>query len=463
MTQIDRRHLLGLAAAGGLAGLLPKAARAQASAAPVLVRGSTVLTMVPGDDEPRRADLLVRDGRIAQIAPTIAAPAGADVIDGTGCVTMPGFVDAHTHGAITQMRGLFGATQETRFFQRVSRLQAQYRPEDTYLGMHLGAVESVASGITTVADFFDGVRDRDHALAGLRALRDAPVRGRLYYGQKSKTTADPIDLAHLEALQAELPSMSDGGRLSLGIAWRLPPNLDDEAAWTVKMREVEAGRRLGLPVQVHVSGQGPAMFDALIRRRLLFPALAVIHGSDARPDQLAALNESGASLVLTPLSEQRVGFGLTRYDRYRGVRRLGLGIDGIALAGTADMFTTLRVLSLVETGGARDETAVEPRRLLALATRGGAEALGLGDEIGSLTIGRRADLQMIDLSALNLVGDDGGDPSALLVHSARPGNVALVMVGGRIVKRDFELLGIDLGKLVQDARASIRGVLDRAK
>ena len=463
MTKLHRRDALTLAAAAGASALLPRRAAAQAPAPAVLIRGSQLLTMAPGEDEPRVADLLVREGRIAEIAPAIAPPPGAAVIEGAGTVTMPGFVDAHTHGAIGQMRGLFRGTAASRFFPLSSRLLAHYRPEDTYLGMHLSAVESAASGVTTLADFFDTVRDRDHAEAGWRALRDAPLRARLLYGARSKAADEPIDLAHLESLQAGWPQLSEGGRLSLGMAWRLPAKLDDEAAWAVKVREVEVARRLGLPVQVHVSGQPLPMFDALIRRRLLFPALGVVHASDARPDQLAALDASGASLVLTPLSEQRVGFGITRLDRYRGIRRLGLGFDGSALAGSADMFTTMRFLALTETGGARDETAVDPRRLLQLATRGGAEALGLSDEIGSLTVGRRADLQMIDLAALNFAGFDGGDPSALLVHSGRPGNVSLVMVGGRIVKRDFELVGIDLAKLMADARASIRGVLERAR
>lgn len=455
--------MLALGAAAGGAALLGGKVSAQEASRPILIRGSTVLTMEPGRDEPRIADILVQNGRIAEVAPTIGGPPNAEVIDGSGSVTMPGFVDAHTHGAISQMRGLFRGTATSKFFPLVNRLQAHYRPTDTYLGMHLGAVEAAASGITTVADFFDAVHDREHAEAGLRALRDAPIRARLYYGMKSKVTADPIDLTHLESLQGAWSRLPDEGRLSLGMAWRLPAKLDDEAAWGVKLQELAAARRLGLPVQVHVSGQPLPMFDALIRRGLLFPALSLIHASDARPDQLAALNEARASLVITPLTEHRVGYGTTRLDRYAPVRRLGLGIDGSALAGTADMFANLRFLALTETGGARDETAADPLRLLTLATRGGAEALGLAGEIGSLTVGRRADLQMIDLSALNFAGFDGGDPCSLLVHSGRPGNVSLVMVDGRIVKRDFELLGIDLAKLLADARASIRGVLERAK
>ncbi|MDF9861254.1 cytosine/adenosine deaminase-related metal-dependent hydrolase [Methylorubrum pseudosasae] len=146
---------------------------------------------------------------------------------------------------------------------------------------------------------------------------------------KSKTTADPIDLAHVEEWQRGWAQRSAGGRLSLGLAWRLPQDLDDAQAWTIKQREWDAARRLGLPMQVHVSGTVPgraaAMFDALIGRRMLHPSLQVIHATDARDDQLAALEEAGSGLVVTPLTEHRVGYGLTRIDRFAGTRRLGFG------------------------------------------------------------------------------------------------------------------------------------------
>jgi len=431
-----------------------------------LIRGGYVMTMDAGRGDLPGADILVRDGRIAGIGRGLAVPEGAAVVEAGGMVVLPGFVDAHTHGAISQMRGLYGNTRETAFFTVTNRLLAHYTPEDTYIGMLLSAVESAASGITTTADFFDNVRDRAHAEAGLRALQDAPVRARLLYGMKSKTDADPIDLAHVAEWQQGWAERSAGGRLSLGLAWRLPQDLDDAAAWVIKAREWETARRLDLPMQVHVSGTVPgratAMFDALIARRMLHAGLQVVHGTDARDDQLAALEEAGAGLVVTPLTEHRVGYGPTRIDRFDGVRRRGFGIDGSALAGATDMFALMRLAALTQAGAARDETAVRPRHLLEWATAGGARALGLDAQTGSLVPGRAADLQLVRLDSLNLAGFDGGDPSALLVYSARPEDVVAVMVEGRFVKRDGRLAGFDAATLLDRARQSLRGVRARA-
>ncbi|GJE67917.1 Atrazine chlorohydrolase [Methylorubrum aminovorans] len=431
-----------------------------------LIRGGYVMTMDPGRGDLPGADILVRDGRIAEIGPGLPVPAGAEVIEAANCVVLPGFVDAHTHGSISQMRGLYGATAETAFFPVTNRLSAHYAPEDTYVGILLSAVESAASGITTSANFFDLVRDRDHAEAGLKALQDAPIRARLLYGMKSKTAADAIDLDHVEEWRRGWEGRSAGGLLSLGVAWRLPGALDDAAAWAIKTREWETARSLGLPLQVHVSGTVPgraeAMFDALIAREMLRPGLQVIHATDARPDQLEALEAAGAGLVVTPLSEHRVGYGLTRLDGFAGVSRLGFGIDGSGLAGFTDMFALMRLAALTMAGAARDEKAAQPRRLLELATLGGARALGLDAEVGVLAPGRKADLQAVRFDALNLAGFDGGDPSSLLVYSGRPENVALVMLGGRVVKRDGHLVGVDVPALLARARRSIRAVRARA-
>jgi cytosine/adenosine deaminase-related metal-dependent hydrolase len=466
---VTRRRDIGALLAGATGGVITggaSSARAEERSGATLLRGAHVLTLDPELGDIAGGDVLVRGDRIAAIGKGLPTPEGATVIEAAGTVVMPGFVDAHTHGSISQMRGLYRNAEGSEFFPVTTRLAAHYMPEDTYTGMLLSALESAASGITTVVDFFDNVQNPEHAEAGLRALREAPTRGRLLYGMASKTTNDSIDLAHLEAWHQRWAELSEEGRISLGMAWRLPADLDDAAAWRTKMREWDTARRLGLPVQVHVSatvpGRAEAMFDALIARRLLFPGLQVIHATDARPDHLAALEAAGAGFVVTPLTEHRVGYGLTRIDRFAGVSRLGFGIDGSALAGFTDMFALMRLAALTQAGAARDEKAVQPRRVIELATIGGARALGLEAEIGTLTPGKRADLQAVRLDRLNLAGFQGGDPSALLLYSARPDDVALVMVGGRIAQRYGRLQGADLPAVLNLARRSIAAVRQRA-
>jgi cytosine/adenosine deaminase-related metal-dependent hydrolase len=218
-----------------------------------------------------------------------------------------------------------------------------------------------------------------------------------------------------------------------------------------------------LPIQVHVSGDARAMFDALIDRQYLSPSLTVIHASDALPQQLNALQKSGGGLVLTPVSEQRVGYGLTLLNHFQDVERQGLGIDGNALSGGANMFETLRTAALTESGKAKDETLPDARQLLALATRRSAESIGLGELTGTLEEGKRADIQIINPNTLNMAGFGGGDPAALIVYSAQPENVETVIVDGRIIKADGKLQGINLEEQLRATNASAKKLLEHSE
>lgn len=448
-----RRWLL-VALLGGLAALH---AGARGASADVLIHGGHVMTMDPAVGDIEAGEVLIRGGRIAAVGRGLQAE-GARRIDARGQIVLPGFVDTHSHLWITTMRGQFRNAQG-QFFPVSSRLAAAMTPADVHTAMFAGVLEQLDGGITTTADFFDNVLTRAHGEAGLRALQEAGGRALLFYGGPDKTTAREIDVEHLGALaRAQAPD----ARVRLGLAWRLPRDRGDAGNWAMRQREYDAARELGLPIQVHVSGEPGPMFDALVERGYLFPGLTVVHATDASPAHLAALEQAGASLALTPLSEHRVGYGLTRLDHFQAVSRQGLGIDGNSLAGSADMFATLRLAALTWSGGARDEGAPDPRALLELATRRGAEAVGLGGEVGTLARGRRADVQIIDPAALNLGGFGGGDPAALLVYSARPENVRTVLVDGRVVKQDGRLVGVDLPALLQRAQASARALLGHA-
>lgn len=427
----------------------------QARAGDILIRDGYVMTFDPALGDIEGGDVRIRDGRIHEVGRDLDAE-GAQVIEAKGAVVLPGFVDTHSHLWITTMRGQFRNGDE-KFFPVSSKLAGAMTAEDIHTAMYTGAVELIHGGITTTADFFDNVLSRDHGEAGARALEDAGVRAILFYGGPDKTTKSQIDLEHLEAL-----ARRHKDRVRLGLAWRLPRQLDDAGNWAMRQREYDTARQLGLPMQVHVSGQPGPMFDALIARGYLYPGLTVVHATDASPAQLEALKAAGGSLALTPLSEHRVAYGLTRIDHFASVTRQGFGIDGNALAGSADMFATMRLAALTWSGGARDEAAPSPRALLELATRRGAEAVGLGEETGTLTPGKRADIQIIDLGGINFSGFGGGDPAALLVYSGRPENVREVFVDGHLLKHNGRLTGVDAETLQSKADASARSLLQRA-
>jgi 5-methylthioadenosine/S-adenosylhomocysteine deaminase len=430
------------------------AAPPQARAADaLLISGGYVMTMEPATGDLARADILVRDGRIVAVGHDLDA-AGAQRIDVKGQIVLPGFVDTHSHLWSTSMRGRFRNTVDSQYFPVNEALAGSMRPADIEIAILVGALELLQSGITTTAEYFDNVQGPAHAQAALRALDTAGIRARLYYGGPDKSTRHPIDLADLQRLAETPRHAAPDARVTLGLAWRLPRDREDAGNWAMRQHEYHTARHLGLPIQVHASVEPGPILDALQAGGYLASGVEVVHATDATPAQLAAIDAAGASLSLTPVSEHRVGYGLTRLSHFARVRRQGLGIDGNALSGSGDMYANLRLAALTESGGAGDEIAVSPRALLELATRRGAEALGMGGMTGRIAPGLRADLQIISLEALNLAAAPQDDPAALIVYSARPENVSTVIVDGIVRKRDGKLVGVDVNALLERFRAS---------
>lgn len=464
---ITRRRLLGGITAIAGSSLLPSAYANATTATSATtadsrgqqarrwcIRNATVLTMEQGQAPLTNADVWVVDGRIEAVGQQLEV-GDAEVIDGQGCIVMPGLVDTHNHMWQTQMRGMFGQSQERLFFPVTKQLAEHFRPEDTWVGEYLAAMENVNAGVTTSNDFFDNNRDPAHSEAALEALAASPLRARLLFGNQSKTTDTMIDLARLSELNRHWEDYSHQGRLSLGLAWRLPSDLNDQAAMAMKRREYELAREMQLPISVHVSGEAHHdMFQQLIDGNFLYPQLQVVHATDAREEHMQALNAAGASLSLTPVTEHRVGYGITRLSHFSRVERQGLGIDGNALAGAGDMFSVMKTAALTEIAASGDETSVDCQRVVALATSMAAESIDMADEIGTLTPGKQADLIMLDTQAVNL-GMMPSDPAAFIVFAATPANVSLVSIGGRLAKREGKLLGLDQALLNARLSASL--------
>lgn len=432
---------------------------ASVSAAPqniLLIRQGYLLPMTAkGQDQPS-TDILIRNNQIVQIGKNLVA-ADAKIIDAQGKYVMPGFVDAHNHLWVTTMRGQF-RNKQGKFFPVSNKLAKEMQPDDIWQAMYSGSLELLQSGVTTTGDFFDNIRCPAWGDAGFRALKKSGIRAIMYYGGPDKSTKNMIDLTHL----AELKKQSTD-RIQLGLGWRIPRDLSSQQNWAMRDKEYRFAVQHNLPIQVHVSGDARAMFDSLIDRQYLSPLLTVIHASDALPQQLNALQKSGGGLVLTPVSEQRVGYGLTILNQFEVVERQGFGIDGNALSGGANMFETLRTVALTESGEAKDETLPDPRELLTLATRRSAESIGLGELTGTLEEGKRADIQIINPNTLNMAGFGGGDPAALIVYSAQPENVETVIVDGRIIKADGKLQEVNLEEQLRATNASAKKLLEHSE
>ncbi|HZF29501.1 MAG TPA: amidohydrolase family protein, partial [Gammaproteobacteria bacterium] len=310
---------------------------------------------------------------------------------------------------------------------------------------------------TFVHDWCHNVRSPEYAAADLKALGESGLRARFSYGTPTGASNDaPIDVEDLRRLRGRWDEHSSGGRITLGLAWR-------GAASEASLRDYSVAKELGLPISVHANNfqSSAGGIAALAARKLLGPDVQVIHAVWTTPEEIDALASSGASVSVSPYTELRIGFGFPTPAAFLAAGiPVGLSVDTPALSGNADMFAIMKAVQNIENGRALDEAKLTARRVLELATIGGARSMGLDREIGSLVPGKRADLIMVNTRQVNMGYIT--EPAHLLVEAAQPANVDTVVVDGRILKRGGALTAVEVGPILDEAAESYQSLRKKA-
>ena len=428
-----------------------------------VIRNAYLLTMDADLGDIARGAIHVKDGAILAVGAEVAAP-GARAVDGTGMIVMPGLVDTHWHMWNTLFRSFAGEKQEEGYFPTVARFGQQMTADDVFQSTRLSAAEAINSGITFVHSWCHNVRSPAHAEADVRALAETGIRARHSCGwPQGLPDTESADQKPIESLAKNWNGWSPDGLLTLGIAWR-----GQFRAGPIKPEvyqpEFDNARKLGLPITVHVASSSKLVnqIEPLYKANLLGKDVQLIHTIAASPAELDMMKESGCAVSVSPGSELRIGFGFPQTSEMlaRGIP-LGISVDTEALVGSSNLFAVLKLARMVENAKAASEFKMSARRALELGTIEGARSMGLGDKIGSLKIGKRADLIMINTDALNMALMT--DPAHLVLECTEPENVDTVVVDGRVLKRGGKLVAIDAHKVVAEARVALAGVRERTK
>ena len=430
-----------------------------------LVQGGSVVSMDPEIGTLGRADVHVRDGRIVAVGAGLHAP-GAEVVDASHMIVMPGLIDSHFHMWSTVGRNF--VSEGFEYFPAKWATSAVYQPEDFYRSVTLGLVECVAAGITTVHNWSHNTRSPAHADAELAAHRDGLVRARYAYGHRDLLPEDePLDFTDIDRVRGQWfgPRSPFDGLVHLGVNLR-GPDLGTMAVFDQEMAEAAAR---GLPVAIHTVQGGSTAVRApdLEAKGYLGPNFLLCHFLAATEADRQAMARTGTPLSFAVHSELRLGeAGDPRAALLRMVAAgvcVTLSIDAASLA-PVNLFEAMNVAwNMGIPWQGTDTKDLEPlsfRRCIEMATINGARALGLEAVAGSLTPGKRADLIMLDTRGLNIA--PVVDLESTIVRSATPANIDTVMVDGRILKRHRELVAFDAARVVQEAEQSSREVRARA-
>ncbi|MEO1123376.1 MAG: amidohydrolase family protein [Cyanobacteria bacterium J06635_15] len=422
-----------------------------------VLRDAYVITMDPELGDIPHGDIHVRDGEIIAIGKGLSAPK-AETIDRRNHIVLPGLIDTHWHLWTALFRSLSGDTADQGYFSITKKLGKVYRPEDMYRATRLAIAEALFSGITTVHDFNHNIRNPNYAKAALSALSETGIRARFSYGYyQGQLRESPTPFDEISSLKQALSNDTDDNLLTLGIAPRevlIYPKYDYD--W-------EKARELELPITVHAnsSPRETGEIQRLSRKGLLGKDVLIVHATVATRSEFEQLASNHTAVSITPLTEMRGGFGIPPIrDLLTAGILVSLGIDTTALAGSADMFSVMKVLQSIGNACAESEFALSPRRILELATINGAHAMNIADQVGSLKPGKRADLISVSTANLNL--GVFTNPAHLLVEATQPSNVDMVVVDGRILKRDGQLSALNVAQVIQDANNSLASIRQRA-
>ncbi|WP_181781431.1 amidohydrolase family protein [Pseudonocardia pini] len=468
-SSLTRRGLLAGGAALGLAACARPSSATAASVetgGPVVFRGATVLPMT-GDAVWEATDVLVRDGVVAEIGRGLG---GGTEIDASGAILMPGMVDVHRHCWQAPFAGL-GADWDFAAFTQVTQggIVPRYRPEDFHAAALLSHLDALDAGVTTVVDYNHGLVEPADAEASLRAATESGARVRYAWGHAAMQANDPAR-SWYTAVEPLLARRTDLVDVALALDWSSDPALPERAAWEFAARE-------NLQVTAHsgLYGRGTdAFIDALRNTGRLRSGTLYVHAGAFGDSSYRAIRDSGGAMAICTESEFTFGQGrpATKQVARYGIGA-GLGSDTVVYE-SADLLTAMR--STLNADRLRANTEAQQAnaplpapqltaaQVLEWGTVGGARALGLADRIGTVEVGKRADLVLLrprsPLGGLALANH----PAAAVVLHASRADVDTVLVDGRIVKRDGTLVA-DLAaaqRAATDTRAHVLADLDLA-
>ena len=423
------------------------------SGQPIVFRNGIVLTMDNAHTVLPKGDVLVVDGKIAEVGVGLSVPDNTHEIDASGGIIMPGMVDTHRHMWQTAMRA-YGAdwTLTQYFVWYYLQYGAKFRPEDYAAGNLISALDAIESGVTTSVDWSHGLRTPDHGWAAYEALKSSPGRFVFAYGNIHQSpwewTADPEVRKILET------SRDDSAMFGTQVAFDVPDQ-DEEFPELAAYRNA---KELGLRVTTHAGVWG-ATNDWGIRNAyeagVMEEGFTYVHAASLSEDSYLKIAATGGNVSLATESEDTCGQG---YPPVHQLRKYGipasLSVD-TSVWFSADLFSAMRatvnadralehyLAHKLEPAETVTHVKLRARDVVEMATRGGAKAIGKDHLIGSLESGKLADVVL-------LKNEDSPtwapliNPYGQIVYQAQRGDVHTVLVGGEIVKSEGKVVAGDL-------------------
>ncbi|MUI53239.1 amidohydrolase [Aliivibrio fischeri] len=391
------------------------------------------------------------------------APKNIDANDG---IVMPGMINAHNHLPMIAFRGLGEEGISNRLFAYFFPLEAQKLSRELiYNATKLGAIDLAQSGVTTYADMYYHMDEMAKATkeVGLRAVLGETVIKFPVVDAKQPYGGIQYAKSFIEEYRND-PLIT--------------PAYAPHAVYTVSKEKLQEINQLSedydVPVLIHVAEfpneearikdptKATSPVEYLEEIGVLDERMVIAHGIHLSQHDQVLLKQADAGVVYNPMANAKGATGIApAWDMFRADMRVGLGTDGPMSSNQVDLWRTLSYAANMQRLKNSDRTIMIPEQVIEMATIGGAKALHMEDEIGSLEVGKKADIIIVETQSANMM--PSYDPYATLVYQANPSNVDTTIVNGKVVMEQRQMKTIQLDDIRQSVEAFESDIADFAK
>lgn len=423
----------------------------------ILIKNALILS--PNTNFENKQSILIKDNLIAEISSQIDESNASKIIDATGKIVIPGLINTHTHLSMTLFRGLADdLSLDSWLNDHIWPMEANLNGDFCYIGALLGAVELIKSGTTTFSDMYFYMEDV------ARAIDEAGIRAVLSYGmidfddeEKRKNEIK----ANLELFEA-CDGMADG-RIKVFFGPHSPYTASEELL--IKVRELADEYNMGIHIHVSetqkeiedVSSQkGLRPFEYLDKIGFLGPDVVAAHSVWLSDNEIEIIKKNNVKISHNPCSNMKLASGVAPVSKLiENDICVSIGTDGASSNNNLDLIEELKTASLLQKVSTLDPKVLNSDEAIAMGTIKGAEALGLESEIGSIEVGKKADIVLIDTNSANMV-PDSSSLSSNIIYSANGSNVDTTICDGKILMENKKLTILDEEEIYAKARKAIK-------
>lgn len=425
----------------------------------VLIQNGIVLSMATEEPSISSVDILINGSDIAEMGTHLSTEGVNTIIDASGKVVMPGLINCHNHAAMALLRGYCDDLRLMEWLsQKIWPAEDRMTGEDIYWGTMLASTEMIKSGTTTFADMYFFMDDV------AKSVLDSGIRASLCQGLLFHDDNAHRRIKSTRSLFEKWNGKADG-RITTMVGPHAPYTCPPD-----KMKLVmELAKELNSAIHIHLAetteeveqmfkdyGKSPTKYLADLG---LFEEHHVLlaHAVNLSRDDIFLLRGLKGGVSHNPVSNLKLGCGVTPVVELQSLGiNVALGTDGAGSATTLDMFEEIKAAAWLQKNKSCDPTAITAYQILRMATLQGAKVLGLDKKIGTIEIGKKADLIIVDIEKPHLYPHN--DICALLAYSATGADVDTTIINGKIVMRHRRLVTINEKEVLQKAKESASSI-----